>query len=285
MGGFFSSIGNALGGLAKGVGQVAGIAAPFLPGPWGAVAGALGSLSAGADSQRRANQAQAKQQGAINDFATNARGYLIDPAALYNPALALVGQNNAALYQQGIDATDPAFDAAAQELGRGAMDRGVGGGAITAALANLRAKQAIQSSNVMRDIGINNTQQRMGLYGNIADATMRRNQMGLGAEQAIMQAQLGHLGGLQGMYQSQANQTGSALGQLGGALGQTGAYDWIKGQMGGAKKRTGQAGGSTTLGSTLAQKPSPPSLNTGFYSNTPSMRVGSPQKKGLFSYG
>ncbi len=55
MGSVAKSIGKVASGVAGTVGKVASVAAPFIPGPWGAVAGAAGSLIQGSQDQKQAN--------------------------------------------------------------------------------------------------------------------------------------------------------------------------------------------------------------------------------------
>lgn len=259
--GLFSGIGKFLGNAASGLGKVAQVAAPFLPGPWGAVAGLAGSLIQGGQDQNKANAVTGQMGQAVDQYGQNVRGMLTDPAALYQPALNNIGQNNAALYNQALEASDPSYDAAIAAMNQDMMSRGVGGGAFTGQVRNIRQQQAQNNAGIMRDIGINNTNARTGLFRDIAGAQMQNRMMGMGAEGNILNANLGHLGGLQGMYQSQANQAQQGLGQAIGTLGQSGMYDWFKGQLYGKK---GQAGGSTTPGSTASQAPSAvPSWNKG----------------------
>lgn len=249
-------------GILKGIGNIASVAAPFLPGPWGAVAGAAGSLISSGQRQKQADAQTGKMNQAIDQYGQfiNQQSQ-IDPAQYWQQALANVGQNNAAIYGQGIEATDPAYDSAVMEMGRDVADRGVGGSAYTGQVANIRTNQARQNAGIMRDIGINNINQRGDIYNQIAQANMQRLPFLMQGQQSLLNARLGHMGGLQGLYQSQANQGGNALGQLAGALGQAGAFDWFKKKP----SNPGQAGGSGTFGSTSAQSatPTPPFMGGG----------------------
>lgn len=313
-----SWISKALGGVGKAIGKVAGVAAPFVGGPAGALLGLVGGLGQAGGDQKRADGAMGMSAEAIAQYRNDAMKALgmgdpnaafmnsqytpvfqemmrsagIDPTtgqsvAGYNPyqsAIDQVGNNRAAIYNQASEATDPAFDDAVSAAMADFEGRGIGGSAVGAKVANIRRQQAQARAGVMRDIGINNQNQRLDLTKAGVDARMQNmrglapflmqnRELGsqmqgrmLGVLGDATQLQLGHLGGVQGLYQSRANQGQQALGGLADAFGKAGGFDWLSERTGlsGILKRRGQAGGSKTPGATTSQSPSPtPGINPG----------------------
>jgi hypothetical protein len=57
------NLGKFLGGIGKGIGKIAPLAAPFIPGIGGVVAGALGGILSGNDAQKQADAAYGQQSG------------------------------------------------------------------------------------------------------------------------------------------------------------------------------------------------------------------------------
>jgi hypothetical protein len=255
--GFLGSIGKAISGAVKGVGKAVGgvakIAAPFLPGPFGAVAGLVGSMTDQGQAQGQANaytQQGAQMPKAMADaFNTyyqpliqaqmQSAGYnpttkTFDPN--YNPYQMGTGGTGDAIYNKFAEQNDAAYDQAINQLGADAVGRGVvGANNITSGqMADLRGQQGQDLAGFRRDLMVKGEDERQQRLANLLP--MMTN-MGFGAGNSLM--------GLGGMYQSQADNMGQGLSDLAGTMASSGT-------LGNVTKTIGNVG--SKIGSWLGQQ-------------------------------
>lgn len=261
-----SFLSKTLGGVQKNLGGALGIAAPFLPGPWGLAAGAVSGLIGASGQQRKADELAGQQQGVANTqvglYNKNAplltSSYMkdagFDPTTgaydpSYNPNQPLldkyysddaINSNASSLYDPSQltpafvaqqEATNQGYDNAVNSVKSDLMGRGFGyGNSLTpSAVTQIRLGQASANTQGRRSL-LSDLYQRKNAYienqrnagQNVAlqgfDAR-RGSQDRLGSFLSGSASQgMGTIGGLQGMYQSNANTAGegvaSSLGQL-----------------------------------------------------------------------
>jgi hypothetical protein len=265
----------------RGVGPLAGAAASFLPGPWGAAAGALGALGAvseGKATQKKADALTAQRQQAaqadlaqIDPFYRQLLPQLFSAAGLTQGGL---NENYADPFHLGNLLTDPYGDnlgdsryrAYAEDTGRGFDTAaasllsdlntrpGLNSGVIND-LANLRTEQGNSLAGARRDLrtqGQQEAYERQVMSGNTA---FNRLASLLPAIGGIRSNSLGTLGGVEGLYASEAQGQAQGLAGLLGTVANSGLLDNLFGN----KKRAPSAGQST-LNTNNSATPAPSRL-------------------------
>lgn len=282
-------------GIGRFLGQAASVAAPFIPGVGGLVAGAVGSLGQQGREQRQADRAAGqidafaqRQMGAYDQLlpALQREAGVSDPNynpyaaladSLYNPAA--VSARASQLFDPAMltgdmvaqqEATDTQFDNAVSAIEADSIRRGMGYGDPAAAARgrDVRLAQAASNAGFRRDLLARNMEQRRGYEtqqegarADLLTAGARQRQQNLGELGRMTasgaQGALGTVGGLQGMYQDRANQTGAGVGELVGQVARSGVKLGDLGSIFRRRRSGRNTPQSQSPGTTAAQAPSP----------------------------
>lgn len=257
-----------LGSIGKFLGGVLPIAAPFIGGPLGAAAGLLGGVLGQSHSQNQANQYAGQIGGAAGQNLALSQKYLDPMLQRYMGFLDYgqhllddpYGQNRAsdARYLSLQGGIDHDTDAAVQQLQHDLDPSGRGfarSGEINQQIGNLRSNEVGQLAGVRGDLLARSQDQRMNLLSDLLHSTS----YGIPMFANLGQGAMGELGGLQGMYQSQADAFGQNLGAWTQALAGSGIF----GKPGGQRPASA---GNNTLGTNQAGTP-----YHGTYLNSPAL--------------